>query len=264
MPIKGKTAIALIIFIALLSALYPLILPYDPDAVDLDSLRESPSMGHMLGTDQKGRDVLARLLHGGRVSLSVALMGALISLGAGLAIGIISGYYGGRLDTLLMSVVDLILSFPSLLLAIGVSVILPPGIYTVMIAIASVGWASFARLIRGHVLTLRDAAFVDAARAVGCSNARILFVHLIPQCIPLSAVMMGIKMAGFILTEASLSFLGLGAQPPTASWGSMVSAGRAYIVSAPWMVIAPGALIALTALCFNILGDALSEKYGGV
>ena len=161
-----------------------------------------------------------------------------------------------------MMVVDLVLAFPSLLLAIGISVILPPGIYTVMIAIASVGWASFARLIRGYVLSCREEPFIEAAQAVGCGNIRILFVHLLPQCLPLILVMGGLKLAGYILTEASLSFLGLGAQPPTPSWGAMVSANRVFIISASWMVIFPGLAIAVTSLCFNILGDALRDKYG--
>lgn len=258
---KAKIAISVIIVIFLLSVFYPLILPYEPDRVDLEALKKPPCLEHPFGTDQKGRDILTRVLHGGRVSLSVAIMGALISMTVGILIGVFSGFYGGKLDVALMAVIDLILSFPALLLAIGISMLFPPGIYTVMIAIASVGWASFARLIRGHVLTLKEATFVDAARALGCSNMRILFVHLLPQCLPLSLVMMGLKTAGYILTEASLSFLGLGAQPPTATWGAMISAGRSYIASAPWMVIAPGVAIAITAFCFNIVGDGLSERY---
>jgi ABC-type dipeptide/oligopeptide/nickel transport system permease subunit len=169
---------------------------------------------------------------------------------------------GGKADTVIMAIVDLVLSFPSLLLAIGISVILPPGIYTVMIAIAAVGWASFARLIRGHVLILRGISFVEAAQAIGCSTKRIMFVHILPQCLPLVIVMLGLKLGGYILTEASLSFLGLGAQPPTATWGSMISSSRVYILSAPWMVIFPGLAITLTSLGFNMLGDLLSEKYG--
>ncbi len=161
-----------------------------------------------------------------------------------------------------MAFVDLILSFPALLLAIGISIVFPPGIYTVMIAIVSVGWASFARLIRGHIMVLREATFVEAARSIGCSNMRIIFTHLMPQCVPLLLVMGGLKMGSYILTEASLSFLGLGAQPPTATWGSMINANRAYISSAPWMVFFPGFMIAVSALCFNILGDTLRDKYG--
>ncbi|MDA8079760.1 MAG: ABC transporter permease, partial [Nitrospiraceae bacterium] len=136
---------------------------------------------------------------------------------------------------------------------------LPPGVYTVMIALAAVGWASFARLIRGNVLVLRESTYIEAARAIGCSWTRILFVHLMPQCIPLALVVAGVRLGGYVLTEAALSFLGLGAQPPTATWGSMVSTGRMFISSAPWMVIPPGVMIAVTALCFNILGDELRE-----
>jgi peptide/nickel transport system permease protein len=259
---RGKAAISIILLVFLCSVFLPFLSPYDPDGIELERLKEPPGLSHPFGTDQKGRDVLTRVLYGGRISIGVALLAACLSMGIGLTVGVTSGYFGGRLDTALMAVVDLMLSFPSLLLAIGVSIILPPGIYTVMIAIASVGWASFARLVRGKVLTLRDAAFIQAARAVGAGNLRILFVHIMPQCISLALVMMGLKVGGYIITEASLSFLGLGAQPPTASWGAMVAGSRAYIAVAPWMVLFPGAAIAITALCFNILGDALSDRYG--
>jgi peptide/nickel transport system permease protein len=262
MGLNGKIASALILTILALSFLSPCILSYNPDAIDLDSLKNPPSMKHFLGTDNKGRDILSRVLYGGRISISIAVLAALISMTAGLFIGLISGYFGGKIDMLFMAVVDLILAFPSLLLAIGVSVIFPPGIYTVMIALSAVGWASFARLIRGQVISLREASFVEAARSIGCGNKRILLVHILPQCIPLAFVMTGLKLGGYILTEAALSFLGLGPQPPTATWGSMISANRVFISSAPWMVFSPGILIAITALSFNILGDDLREKYG--
>jgi ABC-type dipeptide/oligopeptide/nickel transport system permease subunit len=260
---RGKAAVLIIGLIVAVSVLAPLLTSYGPNTIDLDSLKKSPETAHLFGTDQKGRDVLTRVLYGGRISIGVAIMAAFLSMGVGLMVGLVSGYFGGRLDTAMMALVDLVLSFPSLLLAIGISVIFePPGIYTVMIAIAAVGWASFARLIRGHVLALREEPFVDAARALGCGSGRILFVHLLPQCIPLGLVMTGLKIGGFILTEASLSFLGLGAQPPTATWGSMISQGMDYIVVAPWIVLFPGLAIAVTALCFNILGDTLQERFG--
>ncbi len=262
MGIKGKLSAGIIVFILLASVLAPVIYPYNPHAIDLDSLRVPPGAAHPFGTDQEGRDILARLLEGGKVSISVSFIAALIAMSVGLLLGLISGYYAGKLDTAIMAFVDLILAFPSLLLAIGVSVILPPGIYTVMIAIASVGWASFARLTRGFVLPLREAQFVEAARAIGCSNARIVWAHILPQCIPLALTLMTLKLGGYIITEASLSFLGLGAQPPAATWGSMISASMSYIASAPWMAIFPGLAIAITALCFNMLGDALSERFG--
>ncbi len=262
MKTAGKISATILIAVSLLSILAPVISGYDPDRIDLDDLRKPPNFQHLLGTDNKGRDMLSRILYGGRISLSITVTAAFLSVGIGLVIGLCSGYFGGKVDTMIMSFVDLILSFPALLLAIGVSVIFPPGIYTVLISIVAVGWASFARLIRGQILTLREATFVEAARSLGCSNRRILFMHLMPQCTPLLLVMAGLKMGSYILTEASLSFLGLGAQPPTATWGSMINASRAYISSAPWMVFSPGFMIAVTALCFNILGDSLRDKYG--
>ena len=261
MGLNGKISAVLIMVIFTSSLLSPYIVSYDPDSIDLDSLKEPPTIKHFLGTDNKGRDILSRVLYGGRISISIAVLAALISMVTGLLIGLLSGYYGGKLDTFFMALVDLILAFPSLLLAIGVSVIFPPGMYTVMIALSAVGWASFARLIRGQVISLRESTFVEAAKAIGCSNNRILLVHILPQCIPLAFVMTGLKLGGYILAEAGLSFLGLGAQPPTATWGSMISANRVFISSAPWMVLSPGILIAITALSFNVLGDDLREKY---
>jgi ABC-type dipeptide/oligopeptide/nickel transport system permease subunit len=186
----------------------------------------------------------------------------LISTIIGLAVGLFSGYLGGKIDTALMAFIDLVLSFPALLLAIAISVLFPPGLYTVVIALVAVGWASFARIIRAHVLTLKGTCYVEAAKAAGCSTVRIIGVHLMPHCVPLALVMIGMKIGGYILIEASLSFLGLGAQPPKATWGSMISAYRAYIASAPWMILPPGFMIALTALCFNVLGDSLRDRYG--
>lgn len=262
MHLTGKIAGVTIIIISILAVFSSFLSPYDPEKIDLDTIKEPPGIKHPFGTDNKGRDILSRVLYGGRISVSIALIAAFISMFIGLVMGLCSGYLGGKADTAIMAVVDLILAFPSLLLAIGVSIIFPAGVYTVMIAIAFVGWASFARLIRGHVLTLKDAAYIEAAEAIGCSRFRILFVHLMPQCLPIGLVMAGIKLGGYVLTEASLSFLGLGAQPPMPTWGSMVSMNRAYIASEPWMVLFPGIAIAVTALCFNVLGDALRDKYG--
>ena len=261
MGLTGKISSGVLVLILLLSLAAPLIVPFDPDAIDLDSLRQPPTSKHLLGTDNKGRDILARILHGGRISISISLFAALISMTIGLAVGLASGYGGGKADMVLMSLVDLVLSFPAFLLAIGISIVLGEGIYTVMIVLSAVGWASFARLIRGHVLSLKESAFIEAARSLGCNNSRIVLVHILPQCVPLALVMAGLKAGGYILTEAGLSFLGLGAQPPTATWGSMISASRVFINSAPWMVFSPGIMIAVTAVCFNLLGDALKEKY---
>jgi ABC-type dipeptide/oligopeptide/nickel transport system permease subunit len=262
MHLTGKIAGSAIIIIFILAILSPLISPYAPEKIDLDAIKEPPGIKHPFGTDNKGRDIFSRVLYGGRISISTALIAAFISMFIGLIMGLCSGYFGGKADTAIMAAADLILAFPSLLLVIGVSIIFPAGIYTVMIAIAFVGWASFARLIRGHVLTLKNAAYIEAAQTVGCGRFRILFVHLMPQCLPIGFVMAGIKLGGYVLTEASLSFLGLGAQPPMPTWGSMVSMNRAYIASEPWMVLFPGMAIAVTVLSFNILGDALRDKYG--
>jgi ABC-type dipeptide/oligopeptide/nickel transport system permease subunit len=262
MKIAGKISLFIVACIVFSSLCAPLLSNYDPNRIDLDALKQPPSLQHPMGTDTKGRDILSRVLYGGRISIGVSLTAAVVSMCIGLVVGLISGYVGGKIDTVLMALVDLVLSFPALLLAIGISVILPPSIYTVMIAIAAVGWAPFARLIRGYVLSLRGELFIEAARVVGCSTLRIIMKHLMPQCVPLLIVMMGMKLSGYILTEAALSFLGLGAQPPTATWGSMISANRAYIATSPWMVFFPGFMIALTAFCFNTAGDTLRDTYG--
>ena len=259
---RGWISAAVILIILSLSLMANFITSYDPNAIDLDSLKLAPDSEHMFGTDQKGRDILARILYGGRISIIVSMAAAALSMLVGTLVGLLSGYFGGKTDTAMMAFVDLVLSFPSLLLAIGVSLIMPPSTYTVMIAIAAVSWASFARLIRGHVLSIKHAPYIEAAKAIGADNLRVIFIHLLPQCLPLGLVMAGLKVGGFILIESALSFLGLGVQPPTASWGAMISSGRAYIVVSPWMVIFPGLAIATTALCFNIMGDALSDRFG--
>jgi peptide/nickel transport system permease protein len=263
---KKSNGIALplsfVVLLFTLSLLFPLLPFHDPNKIDLDSLSKSPGMEHPFGTDSKGRDICTRVIYGGRISIGIAVAAAFISAVFGFVVGLTAGYFGGTFDTAAMAIVDFVLSFPSLLLAIAISVVMPPGIYTVMIALSAVGWTTFARLIRGRIVTLKDMTFVDAARAVGCSDMRIMFLHLAPLCVPLALVLTGIKLGGFLLTEATLSFLGLGAQPPTATWGSMISANRTYVFNAPWMVLYPGIALSLTALCFNMLGDSLKKKYG--
>ncbi|MBI4653817.1 MAG: ABC transporter permease [Nitrospirae bacterium] len=255
--------VLIILMVITLSVVFaPLLTPYDPIKIDLDSIKEPPSLKHPLGTDNKGRDILSRILYGGRFSIGIALVAGIISLCIGLAVGLLAGYYGGRVDMLFMMFIDLILSFPSLLLAIGISVIFPPGIFTVVIAITAVSWASFARLIRGYVLSLKEAPYIDSARAIGCSNTRIILKHILPNCLPLSFVVFSLKLGGYILTESALSFLGLGAQPPIPTWGSMISLNRVFILSAPWMVVFAGLAILITTLCFNIFGDVLRDKMG--
>lgn len=255
-----RILVVILIFILLSVSFAPLIAPYDPYEMDLDQIRKPPSYKHPFGTDQKGRDILSRLLYGGRISIMVALIATFISFVLGFVAGILAGFIGGWIDIILMAIVDLLMAFPSLLLAIAISVILPQNIYTVMIALSFVGWAPFARLIRGYVLTIKDAYFIQAARAIGASETGILIRHLMPQCFYLGSVYMSMKIGGFILSESALSFLGLGAQPPIPTWGSMISSSRAYMLSDPWMVLFPGMAIAITALTFNMLGDSLQKK----
>ena len=258
----NRTALIASIILGILvlsSVLAPFISLYDPLSIDLDRIKESPSMTHPFGTDNKGRDIMSRVIYGARVSLSVGLLAGAISMALGLFFGIVSGYFGGRIDRGITILTDLTLAFPSLILAIGITVVLPPGIYTVLIALATVGWASFARLVRGVVLSVKEYPYIEAAKGIGCTKFRILMNHVLPQCIPVALVAIGLKLGGFILLESALSFLGLGAQPPTPTWGSMISLNRIYIHSAPWMVIFPGLAIALTTISFNILGDALRD-----
>ncbi|MDI6802095.1 MAG: ABC transporter permease [Thermodesulfovibrionales bacterium] len=259
--LRLKLSLFVIILFFAVSILSPLLPIHDPYRIDLESLKKPPDIQHPFGTDNKGRDMFARVVHGGKISIGVAIIAAFVSGMIGFIVGVTSGYFGGRFDAVMMSIVDFVLSFPSLLFAVAISVILPPGIYTVMIALSAVGWTSFARLIRSHVLTIKTMPFIDAAKAIGCGRLRILLLHIAPLCIPISLVMMGIKLGGFILTEATLSFLGLGAQPPVPTWGSMISANRAYVLAAPWMVIFPGLAISITAFCFNMAGESLKTRY---
>ena len=237
----------------------PIIAPYDPLHINLDALKLSPSWSHWMGTDNKGRDVLSRLMFGARVSLLVGVMASALSMVIGVSVGIVGGYVGGKLDGALGALTDMVMAFPSLLLAIGITVVLPPGLFTVMLALSVVGWASFARLARGMALSMKEQQFVEAARASGCGTIRVLFRHILPNCLPLIIIAGSLKVGSFILAESALSFLGLGAQPPTATWGSMVSLSRNYILTAPWTVIFPGLAIAVTVLSFNILGDSLRD-----
>jgi len=260
MNITGKLATVLIVLITAASIFAPALTPYDPVIIDLDSLKEPPGPGHFFGTDNKGRDIYTRILYGGRYSLGISLLAGMVSLSAGLAVGLMSGYFGGKTDIALMMLVDLILSFPSLLLAIAISVIFSPGLFTVVIALSAVGWAPFARLVRGYVLSLREQPFIEAARATGCSDMRIIFYHIMPNCLPLSFVFLGIKLGGFILAESALSFLGLGVQPPLPTWGSIISLNRVYILSAPWTVVFAGMAIVVTVISFNVIGDALRDR----
>jgi peptide/nickel transport system permease protein len=252
---------ALLLILLLCTALIgPLLTPYDPLAMDLDNLKQPPSTAHLLGTDSKGRDILSRIVSGARISLAVGIIASLLSLLIGIFFGLMAGYFGGRTDTILSQLFDIFLAFPSLLLAIGISAVMPPGLTSAMLAITLVGWAGFARLVRGITLSLKEQTYVEASRALGATPARILYKDILPNALPLLLVAGSLRVGGFILLEAALSFLGLGVQPPTPTWGSMISLNRVYINSAPWMVIFPGLAISLTVISFNVLGDFLRDK----
>jgi peptide/nickel transport system permease protein len=243
----------------------PLIAPHSPTEQSLpDKLRppawqDGGSAKHLLGTDVLGRDVLSRLLYGARVSLTVAAAALLAGGGVGLAVGILSGYVGGRVDSVLMRIVDATLTFPTILIALLLAVSLGQGLRTMVIAITLILWARFARVVRGEVLTVKARDFVALARVRGCSHTRIMGVHILPNVMNTFMVLLSLHIGFVILVEASLSFLGAGIPPPTPSWGQMVSDGRSHIASAWWLSFTPGAAILLVVLAFNLFGDWLRD-----
>ena len=253
-------AAAMLALLVLTAVAGPWLVSYSPTAVDLDHTRQPPGREHLLGTDNIGRDILSRMVAGARISLAVGVIASVFSLCIGTFFGLIAGYYGGRTDLVLSQVFDIFLAFPSLILAIGISAIMPPGLASAMLAITLVSWAGFARLVRGVTLSLKEQTYVEASRAIGATTGRVLFRHILPNALPLLLVAGSLRVGGFILLEAALSFLGLGVQPPTPTWGSMISLNRSFINSAPWMVVFPGMAISVTVISFNIIGDFLRDK----
>ena len=249
-----------LVSLVLMAIIGPFLVSYHPEATDLDHLKQPPGKLHLLGTDSIGRDILSRLVYGSRISLSVGIAASFLSLAIGIFFGLIAGYFGGKIDAVLSQFFDIFLAFPSLLLAIGISAVMHAGLVSAMLAITLVGWAGFARLVRGITLSLKEQTYVEASRALGARPSRILARHILPNALPLLLVAGSLRVGGFILLEAALAFLGLGVQPPTPTWGSMISLNRAYINSAPWMVIFPGLAISITVISFNILGDFLRDK----
>jgi peptide/nickel transport system permease protein len=220
----------------------------------------SPTLKHPFGLDDLGRDVLSRVIYGGQVSMKVGVLVVLISAFAGMIIGAVSGYYGGWVDRIFSGFLfNVFLSFPSILLAIAMVAFLGPSIRNLILSLSVIGWVGYARLMRGQVLKIREFDFVTAARALGASNLRILFRHILPNAIQPLIVQASLGMAGAVLSEASLSFLGLGVQPPTPSWGGMLNDARSYLRVAPHMLIFPGLAVMLTVLAFNFIGDGLRE-----
>ncbi len=251
----------LIVSIAVLAAVVgPSLSPYDPAAQELVRRLEPPSMAHPFGLDELGRDILARLLAGARISLLVGIAVVSVSSVVGTVLGSIAGYFGGRVDEVISRVVDVLMAFPGILLAIALVAVLGPSLVNVVLALSVIGWVGYARLVRGQALRAREFEFVQAARALGAGPARIVLVHVLPTALPAVVVQATLGMAGAIIAEASLSFLGLGVQPPTPSWGTMLDAGRAHLFDAPHLTIFPGLAIALLVLGFNFLGDGLRDR----
>ena len=259
------TAFVIIAVMVVVAVFAPLIAPHSPTEQSLpDKLKppawqEGGSARHLLGTDLLGRDLFSRLVYGARVSLTVAAF-ALLSGGLiGLAVGIIAGYLGGRVDSVLMRVVDATLTFPTILIALLLAVSLGAGLRTIVIAITVIIWARFARVVRGEVLGVRARDFVSLARVHGCSSPRIMLVHIVPNVMNTFMVLLTLHIGFVIIVEASLSFLGAGIPPPTPSWGQMVADGRSHIASAWWLAVMPGAAIMLVVLAFNLFGDWLRD-----
>jgi peptide/nickel transport system permease protein len=257
--------LAIITLIVLTALLANVLTPYSPTDISLSKRLKPPfweqggSLAHPLGTDPMGRDLLTRMIYGARVSLVVGFLGLLVGGGVGAALGLIAGYAGGRLDAFLMRVADTALAFPIILFAILLVVILGGSLITVVIAIALVLWARYARVIRGEVLSLRERDFVAQARIAGCSSRRIILTHLFPNVLNTLVVLLSLQVGWVIIVEASLSFLGAGVPPPTPTWGSMIAEGRDYIATAWWVSFFPGLGILVTVLAFNLFGDWLRD-----
>ncbi|PYR63772.1 MAG: peptide ABC transporter permease [Acidobacteria bacterium] len=254
-----KIGSAIVIVAALAALIGPALSPFDPAAQELALRLAAPSRMHPFGLDELGRDILARVLAGARISFLVGLTVVSVSALVGTLLGAVAGYFGGLLDDLISRVIDTLLAFPGLLLAIALVAVLGPSLANVLFALTIIGWVGYARLVRGQVLRTREFEYVQAARALGAATPRILLRHVIPTAIPAVVVQATLGMAGAIIGEAALSFLGLGVQPPTPSWGTMLNGGRAHLLDAPHLTVFPGLAIALLVLGFNFVGDGLRD-----
>jgi len=256
LALGGAAIVALLVLVGVAG---PEIAPYDPLAQDLTKSLRGPSRAHWFGTDSFGRDILSRVLHGARISLLVGVASQAIAFTLGVLLGVVSGFYGGKIETVVMRLADVTLAFPTLLLLIAITAAFQPGLTVVFVAIGIVGWAGMARLVRSQALVVRELDFVHAARALGMGDLRLVMLHVLPNCLAPAVIAVTLGMASAILLEAALSFIGLGAQPPTPSWGSMISDGRDFLRTAPWISIFPGLAIGLVVLGFNLFGDGLRD-----
>ncbi len=258
-PLAAVGVVLVVIFV-IFAVIASWIAPQDPAHIDLPTRLSSPSTAHWFGTDELGRDILSRVIYGSRISMLVGSSVVVVSLALGLIIGSIAGYYGGRLDRFVNVVVmNAFLSFPGILIAIAFVAFRGPGIFNLVLALSLGGWVGYARLVRAQVLAAREREFVEAARALGASDLRVVVHHILPNIIQPVVVQAAIGMAGAILAEATMSFLGLGVPPPTASWGAMLNDGRAHLFDAPHLVIFPALAVMLAVLSFNFIGDALRD-----
>lgn len=247
-----------ILLIVLMAAAAPLITRYDPNEMDLASMNEPPSAEHWFGTDDLGQDVFTRVVYGARISLMIGFVPSLISLILGTAMGLMAGYMGKHVDAFIMRLADVVLAFPSLLLAMVIMYTLGSSILNMFIALSIINWAGTARVVRAQTLSLKEKEFVEAARSMGVSRWRIAFRHILPNCLPNLIVLFTLDIPGAIMWESSMSFLGVG-DPNTASWGLMVSQGKGYAYMCPWLILAPGIAILVTVMAFNFLGDGLRD-----
>ncbi len=258
-----KLALILPAFVLLVvvtaSLLAAVIAPYEPNALNMQQMLASPSLEHPLGTDQLGRDVLSRILYGGRTTIVMSLLGTVAIVSIGLLIGLTTGYIGGRFDLVVSTLLTVLLSVPSLLLTLAILGILGAGTETLLVALIGAGWVGHARIFRSSVLSLRETVYVEAAQSVGASSGRILTRHILPNLLTTVVVMATLDLGALILTVTSLSFLGLGVQPPNADWGTMLNEARTYFGQYPILAIAPGVCITLVALLCNLLGDAIRD-----
>lgn len=255
-----RFGLCVLVIFAMFAILAPVIAPYNPeDIIESDTL--APSLKHLFGTDDLGRDIFSRVAFGARVSLTVGFVAVLISIVVGTLLGAISGYYGGIIDSFTMRFTDVMLAFPSIFLILAVQSMLKPSIINVMVVIGLTSWMGVARLVRGEFLKIKELSYVEAARSIGCSDARIIFRHILPNAINPIIVAGTLGMAGAILTESALSFLGLGVMPPAPSWGNMLMDAQAYLFDAPWMAIIPGIMILITVLSLYFVGEGLREVF---
>lgn len=249
----------IVIVVIIIAAVFaPLITRYDPNALNLVNMRMPPSAEHWFGTDDMGRDVFARVIYGGRLSLMIGFIPSIISLVLGTILGLMAGYLGKRVDAVIMRLADVVLAFPSLLLAMVVMYTLGSSILNMFIALSIINWAGTARVVRAQTLSLKEKEFVEAARSMGVSRFKIVFRHILPNCLPNLIVLFTLDIPGAIMWESSMSFLGVG-DPNAASWGLMVSQGKSYAYMCPWLILAPGLAILITVMAFNFLGDGLRD-----